>query len=237
MRWWDGGEVIRSKMICVIVPVYNEENMLRARSKALQELARTTEMIFIDGESADKSVDIAAQYGRVISSEKGRARQMNAGALQARNDILLFLHADNTVMPEAIESIKKEIRQNGAVGGCLTQRIDNGRFIFRIIEWQGNNRARRAKIFYGDQGIFVRKDVFERIGGFPDVPIFEDILFTYKLKGEGKTTVLPDKIAVSARRWEKGGIFRTTVMFNTLLIMLKMGYPLEKIKKLYEDLR
>jgi len=224
-------------MISVIVPFYNEEEILHAHSRIVAELSQNTELIFVDGKSGDKSANIAGQYGRVLQSEKGRAKQMNAGAREARNDILLFLHADNTVSLEAIENIEKEIRQNGAVGGCLTQRIDKEGFIFRLIEAQGNSRARRTKIFYGDQGIFVCKDVFWRIGGFPDVPIFEDVLFTQKLKGEGRATVLPDKIMVSARRWEKMGIFRTTVMFNTLLIMFKMGWPLERIKGLYEDLR
>jgi rSAM/selenodomain-associated transferase 2 len=224
-------------MISVIVPIYNEEEIVGTHSQIFAELSQNTELIFIDGKSGDKGANIAGQYGRVLKSERGRARQMNAGAREARNDILLFLHADNAVSPEAIKNIEKEIRQNGAVGGCLTQRIDNAGIIFRLIEGQGNNRARRTKIFYGDQGFFVRKDIFERLGGFPDVPIFEDVLFTRKLRGEGKTTVLPDKIIVSARRWEKRGIFRTTLMFNTLLIMFKMGYPLEKIKKLYGDLR
>lgn len=224
-------------MISVVVPVYNEEEKLRARSKVFTELSCRAELIFVDRESTDKSADIAARYGRVIKSARGRAQQMNAGAREARNDILLFLHADNTVTPEAIESIENEVRQNGAVGGCLTQRIENRRPVFRLIEWQGNNRARRTKIFYGDQGIFVRKDVFERIGGFPDVPIFEDVLFTRDLRGEGKTTVLSDNIIVSARRWEKQGVIRTSVMFNKFLFMFKMGYPLEEIKKLYEDVR
>jgi rSAM/selenodomain-associated transferase 2 len=224
-------------MVSVIVPIFNEEEMLHVRSKVFQELARVTALIFVDGKSTDRSTDIAASYSRVVSSERGRARQMNAGAREAVGDILFFLHADNTVASETINSIEKEIRQNGVVGGCLTQRIESERPFFRFIEWQGNNRARRTKVFYGDQGIFVRKDVFERLGGFPDVPIFEDVLFTQKLRQAGKTTVLPDKIRVSARRWEKRGIFRTTLMFNTLLIMFKLGYPLEKIKRLYEDLR
>ena len=224
-------------MISVIVPIYNEEEILSKRSAIFRNIARVADLIFVDGKSSDKSADIASQYGKVIGGERGRARQMNTGAREAAGDILFFLHADNAVGPEAINSIEKEIRQNGAVGGCLTQRLDKNGVIFRLIEWQGNNRARRTKIFYGDQGIFVRKDVFERIGGFPDVPIFEDVLFTQKIKGEDKTTVMPDKIMVSARRWEKRGIFRTTVMFTTFLIMFKMGYPLGKIKKLYEDLR
>lgn len=224
-------------MLSVVIPIYNEEKVLRVNEKYFVNMSHCAELAFVDGGSTDKSADIAGEYGRVLNTEKSRALQMNAGAKAATNDILLFLHADNIVPSEVIENIEKEIRQNGAVGGCLTQRIDKDGFIFRLIEAQGNNRARRLKIFYGDQGIFVRKDVFEKLGGFPDVPIFEDVLFTRRLKYEGKTAVLSDKIMVSARRWEKRGIVRTTVMFNALLIMFKLGVPLEKIKALYEDLR
>jgi len=224
-------------MISVLVPIYNEKEVLSERSAMFQNIAKVAELLFVDGGSTDKSEDIAARYGRIITSEKGRARQMNAGAREASGDILSFLHADNIVSPETINSIEKAVRENEVIGGCLTQRIESERPVFRFIEWQGNNRARRTKIFYGDQGIFVRKDVFDQLGGFPDVPIFEDVLFSQKLKQAGKTTVLPDKIRVSARRWEKRGIFKTTLMFNKLLIMFKLGHPLEKIKRLYEDLR
>ena len=224
-------------MISIIIPIYNEEEVLRFSTERLLGLSECTELIFVDGGSSDKSADIAKEYGKVLSCEKGRGRQMNVGAREAQNNTLLFLHADNAISPEVFENIEKTVCDNGAVGGCLTQRIENKRPVFRFIEWQGNSRARRTKVFYGDQGIFVRKDVFERIGGFPVVPIFEDVLFTQKLRREGKTTVLPDKIMVSARRWEKRGILRTTVMFSWFLTMFKMGYPLEKIKKLHEDLR
>lgn len=224
-------------MVCIIVPIYNEEEELHTRSDEFSKLSRHAELIFVDGKSTDKSAAIAALYGKVVSSERGRGRQMNAGAQEAAGDILFFLHADNTISPETISRIEEQTRRSEAVGGCLTQRIESERAIFRFIEWQGNRRARRTKIFYGDQGIFVRKDVFNQLGGFPEVPIFEDVLFTQKLKQAGKTIVLPDKIKVSARRWQKRGILRTTIMFNRFLIMFKLGCPLEKIKKQYEDLR
>ncbi len=224
-------------MISIVVPIINEEEVLSRDFSGFAELSRASELVFVDGGSSDKSVALASKCGTVFVSEKGRAQQMNTGARKARHDILLFLHADNAIVPKAIESIEKEIREGQTLGGCLTQRIDKQGFIFRLIEWQGNNRARRTKIFYGDQGIFVRKDVFAQLGGFPDVPVFEDVLFTQKLKGQGKTAVLPDKIMVSPRRWEKCGILRTMLLFNTFLMMFKLGYPLEKIQKGYEDIR
>jgi len=224
-------------MVSIILPVYNEEKKLIEHTKWLKDCFRQAELIFVDGGSIDRSIEIARQYGRVLQSGKGRAIQMNFGAKQAKNDILLFLHADNIVSPESLENIEKEIQQDGVMGGCLTQRIDKKGLIFRLIEMQGNIRARMTRVFYGDQGIFVRKDIFFHLGGFPDVSIFEDVLFSRKLRREGKTVVLLDKIMASPRRWEKRGIIKTMIMFSTLLAMFKMGFPLERIKALYEDLR
>lgn len=224
-------------MISIIIPVYNEENILISNSAKLSDLSRKAELIFVDGGSTDRSIEIARQYGVVLESKKGRAVQMNYGAQQARNDILFFLHADNVISRETLSNIEEIMCKDTFIGGCLSQRIDNKRPIFRLIEAQGNIRARVSKVFYGDQGIFVRKDIFSQTGGFPEVPIFEDVLFTRKLKGAGKTAVLADKIIVSPRRWQKRGIIKTTIMFTRLSAMFRMGFPLERIKRLYEDLR
>lgn len=224
-------------MISIICPILNEEQVLLKNAAWFKKLSGMAELIFVDGGSADKSVAIAGQYAKVVCGNKGRAAQMNSGAGCAQGDILLFLHADTSMDVGALGDIEKKIAKEGCIGGCLTQRIDKTAFIYRLIETLGNVRAKISRVFYGDQGIFVRKDVFERLGGFPDVPIFEDVLFTRKLKCEGKTIVLSDKIMVSARRWEKTGIFKTTLMFSMLLIRFKMGHPLDKIKALYEDLR
>lgn len=224
-------------MISIIVPLYNEESMLPKSCANLQRLSRNSELIFVDGASADRSVEIARQYGRVLHGNKGRAAQMNYGASQAKGDILLFLHADSLVSPDALVSIETKIIQNGFIGGCLTQRIDNQALAYRFIELEGNFRARARKIFYGDQGIFVKKEVFLKIGGFPEAPIMEDVLFTRKLRRAGKTVVLSDKIIVSARRWEKRGIIRSTLIFSLIILLFWLKAPLPKIKQLYEDLR
>jgi rSAM/selenodomain-associated transferase 2 len=224
-------------MISIIVPIYNEEDMLSKASAHLQRLSREAELIFADGGSTDRGVDVARGYGKVFSGEKGRALQMNYGARQAKGDILLFLHADTMVSADTLGSIERKIMNDGYVGGCLTQRIDNKAFIYRLIEWQGNVRAAMTKEFYGDQGIFVKKDIFSKAGGFPEVPIMEDVFFTQKLRACGKTVMLPDKILVSARRWEKKGVIKTTLLFNLVVLLSWLRVPLHTIKKLYEDLR
>jgi len=224
-------------MISIIVPVYNEENILSKASANLQRLSEKAELIFADGGSTDRSIDIASQYGRVFYSKKGRAAQMNYSVNQARGDILLFLHADTSISPDTLDTIERKIMKDGYIGGCLTQRLDNNAFIYRVIEWQGNIRARMTKEFYGDQGIFVKKEAFLKISGFPEVPIMEDVLFTKKLRKCGKTIVLPDNILVSARRWEMEGVFKTALSFNLIILLFWLKVPLNKIKQLYEDLR
>lgn len=224
-------------MISIIFPIYNEEKILSEKTVQFRNLSANAELIFVDGGSSDNSAVIAAAYGKVIRSKAGRAAQMNSGARSAAREVLLFLHADTGIAPDTLLAIEEAINSKDFVGGCLTQRIDSDSFIYRLIERQGNIRARRHKIFYGDQGIFVKKDVFERIGGFPEVPIMEDVLFTRKLRKIGQTVVMPDKIMVSARRWERKGIIKTTILFNLMIILFRLKVPLRKIKRLYENIR
>jgi rSAM/selenodomain-associated transferase 2 len=224
-------------MISIVSPVFNEEKALLKNYGSLKKLSRKAELIFVDGGSTDRSREIASRFGRVIMSEKGRARQMNHGAIEAKGDILLFLHADTIISHDALLSIEKAVKDDDCVGGCLTQRIDNASPIYRIIEAEGNLRARSTKVFYGDQGIFVRRGSFFSISGYPDVPIMEDVAFTKELRRIGRTAVLPDKIRVSARRWEKEGVATTIFLHLLMNILSWLRVPLDKIKLLYGDLR
>lgn len=224
-------------MISVIIPIYNEEKILSENSVYFRNLSQKAELIFVDGGSIDRGVQIAGSFGKIVLAKKGRAVQMNYGASLAGKDIILFLHADTRVSAGALLSIEGKITECGFVGGCLTQRINKESFIYRLIEAQGNFRAKLTKVFYGDQGIFVRKDVFLAAGGFPEVPILEDVIFTRKLRSQGKTVVLCDKIVVSSRRWEKRGIIRTVLLYSLIIILFRLRIPLERIKMLYGDLR
>ncbi|PJC47086.1 MAG: family 2 glycosyl transferase [Candidatus Omnitrophica bacterium CG_4_9_14_0_2_um_filter_42_8] len=162
---------------------------------------------------------------------------MNHGATCATYSTLLFLHSDNKIDLDALLVIEDQVNKKNIIGSCFTQRIDNDKIIYRLIETQGNIRARLSKVFYGDQGIFVKKDIFFKIGCFPNVPIMEDVLFTKKLRTIGKTKMLQNKIHVSSRRWDNGGIVKTTLRYNLINIAFKLAVSLEKIKLLYEDSR
>ncbi|MFA5008476.1 MAG: TIGR04283 family arsenosugar biosynthesis glycosyltransferase [Candidatus Omnitrophota bacterium] len=224
-------------MISVIVPVYNEEKILKEKKEWFAGLSRFCELIFVDGNSSDNSAAIAENIGFVVKSKKCRGAQMNIGAKYAHCDILFFLHADASVSLSALKYIEEKIISQNLIGGCLSQRLSGKNLIFRIIELFGNLRARFTKIFYADQGIFVKRDTFYTIGGFPEVPIMEDAIFTEKLRRSGLTAMLPHKIFVSCRRWEKMGIVKTITLQSFLNILFMLKFPLNAIDKLYGDLR
>ncbi|MFC1631434.1 TIGR04283 family arsenosugar biosynthesis glycosyltransferase [Candidatus Omnitrophota bacterium] len=219
------------------MPIYNEEKVLADQAAYFKKLSKQGELIFVDGGSCDRSVEIARHYGRVLRAQKGRARQMNWGGRFAKGVVLLFLHADTTVEAQALKDIESRTKAAGIIGGCLTQRIDAEALSYRFIEQFGNVRARLSKVFYGDQGIFVRKDIFERSNGFPEVPIMEDVLFSRNLKRLGQTAVLKHKVNSSARRWNKNGILRTAMLYSSLNILFWLKFPLNEIKRRYQDLR
>jgi rSAM/selenodomain-associated transferase 2 len=225
-----------AKMISIIIPVYNEENVIR---KILGSLSYSdnAEVIVVDGKSSDRTVEFAKQYPvKIIQCIKNRAFQMNEGARVAGGEIFLFLHADCVLEDGSLEKIEHSL-SGGYVGGCLKQKINSNRIIYRYIEASGNIRARLFKIFYGDQAIFVRRNIFFKIGGFDDVDLFDDVIFSKKLKKMGKICVLDSKVYTSPRRWEKQGIIKTTLI-NWLL---SLGYLLRIspniLKIIYHDVR
>lgn len=224
-------------MLSVIIPIYNEEEVLVKNSPFFKSLASHSQVIFVDGGSDDRSVQVASAYGKVISCAKGRATQMNHGARYAESDILLFLHADTKVSEAGLKAIEKKVKDSGLAGGCLTQRIDKRGLLYRIIESFGNIRAKTTKVFYGDQGIFVRKEVFSGLRGFCELPLMEDVQFTKRLRRAGKTAALPDRIVVSPRRWEKKGTIQTILLYSLINILFYARVPLPRIKLIYDDLR
>lgn len=226
----------RKYKISIIVPVLNEEEVLTKNSSHFNELKRNGEVIFVDGGSSDRTIELASRLGKVVKSKRGRAHQLNLGAKEVKGDALLFLHADCYIKSNALLNARECIGK-GAIGGCFTQRLVSDLPVYRKIENKGNRRARERKIFSGDQGIFVRKDIFFGLGGFPEVPVLEDILFSKKLRKAGRVKVLDDKIYVSPRRWQKDGVFKTNILYTVMSILFLLHVPLEIIKVIYKDIR
>ena len=223
-------------MVSVIIPVYNEESTIRKVLGALT-YKDCLEVIVVDGESQDRTREFARTFpARVVGCTKNRALQMNKGAQLATRDALVFLHADCWLEEGSLRAIS-DCLEDGCVGGCLTQRIDSNKFIYRLIGYLGNIRARMSKIFYGDQAIFVRRDVFFKLGGFDNLLLFEDILFSKKLMREGQTRILDKRVFSSPRRWQKNGIVITTIIFWFLTLGLSLGISFDRLKRLYQDIR
>ena len=206
----------------IIIPVLNEEKILKDNASYYARLRRKANLIFVDGGSTDGTVAAAQDHGRVAHSRRGRGYQKNAGAAQAVSAHLLFLHADSTIEADSLEHIESAFA-SGAVGGCFTLRIDDQGWIFRVFERSVNLRAGHFGVIDGDLGIFVRRDVFESIGGFNDWSVMEDIAFSRKLREAGVVKVLPDVIRGSSRKWHARGFLRTFWDYTSAYFRWWMG--------------
>ncbi|MGZ9143637.1 MAG: TIGR04283 family arsenosugar biosynthesis glycosyltransferase, partial [Candidatus Binatia bacterium] len=195
--------------ISVIVPVLNEEKSIAATLQALAHL-QPHETIVVDGGSQDRTAEIAAECGvKIILSERGRARQMNRGARQASGEVLLFLHADTRLPPTAFSDIAGAMGDPRYVGGRFDVELDGKHWMLPLVGRLISYRSRLSKVATGDQALFVRRAVFQRMGGFADIPLMEDIAFCRRLKGLGEVACLRSRVVTSGRRWESGGVWRT----------------------------
>lgn len=195
------------------------------------------EVIVSDGGSTDMTVEVARRYARVVTSGRGRGIQMNAGAAGAFGNILLFLHAD-TILPEHWKaSLLSAMSDENVVGGAFSLSIASNKLSHKIIAAVANLRTRIIRIPYGDQGIFVKRSVFEKIGGFKDIPIMEDVDLMRRLKKVGTVVMLKDKVATSARRWDKEGAVYATLRNWLLITLYYIGVAPERLYKFYKMTR
>lgn len=169
-----------------------------------------------------------------IASPPGRAKQMNRGASVARGEILLFLHADTTLPPDALGKITEALYGNDAVGGAFDLGIASEKVFFRIIECASSFRSRLTRIPYGDQAIFVKKEYFDLIEGYREIPLMEDIELMQRIKKRGdRICILKERVKTSPRRWEKEGILCCTLRNWTLSTLYYLGVPPERLNRFY----
>jgi rSAM/selenodomain-associated transferase 2 len=215
--------------ISIVIPVLNEANAL---PKILSLRATNIEIIVVDGGSQDSTVEIAKSSGvKVLQTQSGRAIQMNAGAAIATGEILLFLHAD-TRLPNGFDRMIRETLSH-AISGAFQLKIDATLPGLRWVEWGVNLRSRYFQLPYGDQAIFLRTDTFEKMGGFPNLPIMEDFEFVRSLKQWGNIAIVPDFVLTSGRRWQKLGVFRTTIVNQIVILAYFLGVSPQRILQWY----
>lgn len=219
--------------IAIVVPVLNEAEFLHAVLSQLKGIA-ANEVIFVDGGSTDGTDDLLRASGvQWVSSLAGRAAQMNCGASKTKSDILLFVHVDTAINSSHIEAIRHAMRDEKIAGGRFDVHLSGTHPMFRVIEYMMNLRSRLTKISTGDQAIFVRRKVFERLGGFPDQPLLEDVEFSRKIKCAGRLASLRQCVETSSRRWEQHGVLRTIVLMWWLRLRYWMGADPARLWRLY----
>jgi rSAM/selenodomain-associated transferase 2 len=221
-------------IISIIIPTLNEAAGIAdavGRARAVQP----AEVIVVDGGSTDGTLDLARQAGAdvCLTSERGRANQQNIGAAASRGDVLLFLHADCWLEPGSLAAINAALCDSACVGGCFQQRIDADGIRYRWLERGDALRVKLWTLAYGDQGIFVRKSVFDRLGGFPPLRFMEDLFFMKRLRREGRFVLLDERLHVSARRWQQHGVVRQTVRNWILTALAQAGVSPDRLARFY----
>ncbi len=221
--------------LSVVMPVLDEETGGADALQALAALrARGAEVIVADGGSRDRSAEIAASLcDRLIVAPRGRGAQMNAGAGAARGPVLLFLHADTRLPHDAERLITDGLSASGRVWGRFDVSIEGRHPLFPLISAMMNLRSRLTGIATGDQAIFVRRDAFAAIGGFPDIALMEDVEISRRLKRIGRPLCLRARVSTSGRRWEKRGVLRTILMMWRLRLAFFLGAAPEKLARTY----
>ena len=210
--------------LSIIVPALDEAAGIEACLRPLQGLrARGVEVIVVDGGSGDATRELAMPLAdRVLDSTRGRARQMNAGAVVASGDALLFLHAD-TLLPADADGLVHAAIAAGARWGRFDVSITGSNALLRAVAFTMNARSRYTGIATGDQAIFVKRAAFDEAGGFPDIPLMEDVALSRALRGGGRPACLRAKAITSGRRWEKRGTLRTILLMWRLRLAYASG--------------
>ena len=223
----------------IIIPVLHESDRINSLIDHVHCLARDNghEIIVVDGSPGKDTIGAIFRKEVIrLSTGKGRARQMNAGAFLAKGEILIFLHADTELPARAFARIDSIMKEDRYMAGAFSLGIKSEKFFFRSLARLASLRCRITRIPYGDQAIFIRRGYFRRVGGYRELPLMEDVELMRRIKHRGdKICILPDHVMTSARRWEEEGslfgLLRNTILF-TLFIL---GVSPEKLARFYKS--
>jgi len=223
--------------LSIIVPVLNESAILARSLATVVGADGVDEVIVVDGGSSDDTRAIAAAVGaQLLTSERGRGLQMNAGAAAATGELLLFLHAD-TELPLGFAQELRRVIEKGAGWGRFDLRFDQGGLLLGLIAWLISRRSRLTRCATGDQAIFVRRELFESVGGYTEGLLFEDVALCRRLKHLAVMGIPQHPVVTSSRRWRRAGTLRTSLLMWGLKLLYLAGFPSPRLARFYRDVR
>lgn len=227
-------------MISIVTPILNEEKQITSFLSNLKDLEGVFETILVDGGSSDHTLDEVARSIdgfchpiRFLQSDRGRAIQMNRGAEEARGEILLFLHSDCHIPRDSLKVIESVISKQEAIGGGFKHKFFDSNIFLRVLSGFGNFRARLTEIFFGDYGIFLRKDVFRKIGGYDEISFLEDVELCKKARKYGRLSQIDRYISASPRRFLADGEIAVTVAYAVAYGLNILGFKTSFLKKYF----
>ena len=224
----------RARQVSIIVPVLNEAASIGRFLRCLRERAGDAEIIIVDGGSSDATVDLARSHcDRCLYAPRGRALQMNAGAQVAAGDTLWFVHSDCEVPAGCLQQISDVLRQPEVVGGFFRIRLPNKRLVYRLTDSFAHYAGLLLRMRFGDHGFFCRRTAFEKIGGFPEVPLMEDAEFFCKLRRLGRIAFIPSRLISSSRRYEEIGPWRLTLTYGLIALLYLLRVPISVLAAIY----
>ncbi len=219
--------------LSIVIPTFNEEKSLADTLESLRVFGANIEIIVVDGGSADATIEIAENYNaKVLHSPRGRGTQLQIGGNAANADVLWFLHADTIPSKDCVRHMSNALRNINTVGGNFTIRFDGDETAAKFLTWLYPN-LRKLNLIYGDSAIFVRREIYQKIGGFADYPIFEDLDFVRKLSREGEIVTLPASVTTSSRRFADGKFILTFLRWTILQVLFWLGVSPETLVKIY----
>ena len=222
--------------VSVIIPTLDEESCVAQTLAALRR-QRPQEIIVADGGSSDGTRRAAAAADLFLDAPRGRAAQMNAGAARAGGAVLLFLHADCLPEDGALAEAERLLLRPGVAAGCFRMRVRAEGALYRLIDACATARVRLTGLAYGDQGLFVRREVFGRAGGFPALRLMEDVAICRALRRRGRVVVAPRRVFVSPRRWQRAGLVRQTLRNWALTALAAGGVHPDQLAAFYPVVR
>ena len=222
-------------MISVIIPTLNEEDNIARCIRSIGMEQPGCEIILADGGSTDRTLERAGACDgvRIVKTGKGRGLQMNKGAAAASGDIFLFLHADTTLEEGWSRAVLSLLDDGSVAGGAFTFKVDSDESRYRLIEFWVSLRCSIFTLPYGDQGIFVRRDVFKRLGGYREIPLMEDVDMIGRLKKKGRIAILGKRAFTHCRRWKKEGWVRVSLQNQLIMILYGLGQSPDTLAKRY----